>query len=173
MTGPIMSTKGKLAVRPAWPGEAGLVLDFIRELADYEKLADEVAATEDQIDLALFGTMPRAFCEIAEWDGAPAGFALWFYNFSTFRGKHGIYLEDLYVRPDFRGKGIGKAILKRLAERCVDEGLGRLEWWVLDWNTPSIAFYKSIGAVAMDDWTVFRLTGDALNDLAGGDGDRP
>jgi len=160
------SSSETLSIRPAWPGEAGLVLGFIKELAEYEKLSDEVAATEEQIDLALFGSLPRAFCEIAEWEGEPAGFALWFYNFSTFRGKHGIYLEDLFVRPRFRGKGIGKALLARLAERCVKEGLGRLEWWVLDWNEPSIAFYKSLGAVAMDEWTVFRVTGDALGQLA-------
>ncbi len=156
----------RLAIRPAWPGEAGLVLSFIRELAAYEKLADEVTADEGRVDRALFGPMPRAFCDIAEWDGEPAGFALWFYNFSTFRGQHGIYLEDLYVRPQFRSKGIGRAMLKRLAGRCVDEGLGRLEWWVLDWNEPSIAFYESLGAEPMNEWTVYRVSGEALGKLA-------
>ncbi|WP_436637710.1 N-acetyltransferase family protein [Microbaculum sp. FT89] len=158
---------GRIAIRPAWPGEAGLVLSFIRELAEFEKLGDEVTASEQRIDRALFGPMPRAFCDIAEWEGEPAGFALWFYNFSTFRGQHGIYLEDLFVKPGFRGKGIGKALLARLARRCVEEGLGRLEWWVLDWNEAAIDVYRSLGAEAMDEWTVFRLSGEALDRLAG------
>lgn len=156
-----------LTIRPAWPGEAALVLSFIRDLADFEKLADAATASEEQIDRALFGPMPRAFCDIAEWEGEPAGFALWFYNFSTFRGQHGIYLEDLFVKPSFRGKGIGKALLGHLAHRCVEEGLGRLEWWVLDWNAPAIDVYKSLGAVAMDEWTVFRVDGEKLQQLAG------
>jgi GNAT superfamily N-acetyltransferase len=155
-----------LTIRPAVAGEAGLVLDFIRELAAYERLAHEVDATPEAIDGALFGDNPRVFCDIAEWDGAPVGFALWFYNFSTFRGRHGIYLEDIYVRESMRGRGIGKALLSKLARRCLDEGLTRLEWWVLDWNEPSIAFYRSIGAQAMDDWTVQRVTGSALAELA-------
>ncbi len=156
-----------IAIRPVRPGEAGLVLAFIRELADYEGLGHEVDADETMIDTALFGRSPSVFCDIAEWDGAPAGFALWFYNFSTFRGRHGIYLEDLYVRPDHRGRGIGKALLRELARRCAAEGLARLEWWVLDWNAPSIAFYQSLGAQPMEEWTVFRLTGDSLARLAG------
>lgn len=157
-----------LTIRPARPGEAGLVLGFIRQLADYEKLAHEVEADEGAIDAALFGESPRAFCDIAELNGEPIGFALWFYNFSTFRGRHGIYLEDLFVRPDHRGLGAGKALLANLARRCVAEGLGRLEWWVLDWNEPAIAVYKSLGARPMDEWTVFRLTGEALEALAEG-----
>lgn len=152
-------------IRPARPGDAPLVLSLIRELADYEKLAHEVDATETMIDAALFGPRPRLFCDIAEWDGAPAGFALWFYNFSSFRGRHGIYLEDLFVRPEHRGHGIGKALLAGLARRCVAEGLARLEWWVLDWNEPSIEFYRALGAQGMDEWTVFRLTGEALQRL--------
>jgi GNAT superfamily N-acetyltransferase len=155
-----------LTIRPAVAGEADVVLDFIRELAAYERLAHEVDATPEAIDDALFGTNPRAFCDIAEWDGEPVGLALWFYNFSTFRGRHGIYLEDLFVRESMRGRGIGSALLSRLARRCLDEGLTRLEWWVLDWNEPSIALYRSIGAQAMDEWTVQRLTGDALIRLA-------
>lgn len=155
-----------VAIRPARPGEAGLVLGFIRELAEYEKLAHEVEADEAAIDAALFGPTPRAFCDIAERDGEPIGFALWFYNFSTFRGRHGIYLEDLFVRPEHRGIGAGKALLANLARRCVAEGLGRLEWWVLDWNEPAIGVYKSLGARPMDEWTVFRLTGATLEALA-------
>jgi GNAT superfamily N-acetyltransferase len=155
-----------LTIRRAVAGEAGLVLAFIRELAEYERLGNEVDATPDAIDEALFGEIPRVFCDIAEWEGEPVGFALWFYNFSTFRGRHGIYLEDLFVRDTMRGRGIGKALLSRLAERCLDEGLTRLEWWVLDWNEPSIAFYRSIGAQDMDEWTVQRVTGEALVKLA-------
>jgi len=155
-----------LTIRRAVAGEAELVLGFIRELAAYERLAHEVDATPEAIDEALFGESPRVFCDIAEWDGEPVGFALWFYNFSTFRGRHGIYLEDLFVRDAMRGRGIGKALLSRLARRCLDEGLTRLEWWVLDWNEPSIAFYRSIGAQAMDEWTVQRVTGEALEQLA-------
>jgi len=138
---------------------------FIRDLAAYEKLLDDVIATPADIERALFASQPRVFCDIAEWDGAPAGFALWFYNFSTFRGRHGIYLEDLFVKPVFRGNGIGKALLVGLAQRAVKEGCARVEWSVLDWNEPSINFYKSLGAVPLDEWTIFRLTGDALQSL--------
>jgi GNAT superfamily N-acetyltransferase len=155
-----------VSIRPARPGEAALVLAFVRELAEYERLLDAVDATEPMIDAALFGQNPRLFCEIAEWDGAPAGFAMWFANFSSFRGRHGIYLEDLYVRPAFRRHGIGRALLVHLAQRCVAEGWTRFEWSVLDWNKPSIEFYRTLGAVLMDDWTICRLTGDALVRLA-------
>ena len=154
-----------LLIRPARPGEAGLVLALIRELADYERLAHEVDASEAMLDAVLFGPNPRAFCDIAEWAGEPVGFALWFCNFSTFRGRHGIYLEDLFVRPDNRGRGIGKALLLHLARRCRDEGLTRLEWAVLDWNVPSVAFYQALGARPMEEWTVYRLTGEALDRL--------
>ena len=155
-----------LTIRPARPGEAPLVLGFVRELADYEKLLHECVASEADIDAALFGSSPSVFCDIAEWDGAPVGFALWFTNFSTFSGRHGIYLEDLFVRPSHRGKGIGKALMVRLAQHCVARGWSRFQWSVLDWNEPSITFYKSIGAVLMDDWTVCRVGGDALAALA-------
>lgn len=155
-----------LTIRPAVPADAGLVLAFIRELADYEKLLHEVTASEADIARDLFGDNPRAFCDIAQWNGEPVGFALWFYNYSTFQGRHGIYLEDLFVRPQARGRGIGKALLAHLARRCRDEALGRLQWWVLDWNEPSIAFYRSLGAVPMDEWTVFRVEGEALAKLA-------
>ena len=156
-----------LAIRPARPGEAALVLAFVRELAEYEKLSHEVAATEAMIDAALFGAQPRVFCDIAEWDGAPVGFALWFPDFSTFSGRTGIYLEDLFVRPAHRGKGIGKALMMHLARRCAANGWSRLQWAVLDWNAPSIAFYKSLGAVMLTEWTGVRISGDALEKLAG------
>ncbi len=155
-----------LAIRPVRAGEAALVLQFVRELAEYEKLLHQVEATEAMIEAALFGPQPRVFCDLAEWDGAPVGFALWFLNFSTFSGRSGIYLEDLFVRPAFRHKGIGKALMVHLARRCVAAGWGRLQWSVLDWNTPSIDFYKSLGGVLMDEWTVVRVSGDALTRLA-------
>jgi diamine N-acetyltransferase len=157
----------RLNIRPARPGDAGLVLGFVRELADYERLTHEVDATEATIDAALFSETPRVFCDIAEWDGEPVGFALWFLNFSSFRGRNGIYLEDIFVRPAHRGRGIGKALLRHLARRCAHEGWTRLEWSVLDWNRPSIAFYEAQGAVLMRDWTICRITGDALARLAG------
>jgi GNAT superfamily N-acetyltransferase len=155
-----------LDIRTAEPSDAALILRFIRNLAEYERLLHEVAASEADIVRDLFGPNPRVFCDIAWWDGAPAGFALWFYNYSTFRGRHGIYLEDLFVEPAYRGRGIGKALLIQLARRCRAEGLTRLQWWVLDWNRASIEFYKSLGAVPMDDWTVLRLSGEALQKLA-------
>jgi GNAT superfamily N-acetyltransferase len=156
-----------LTIRPARAGEAGLVLGFVRELADYEKLAHEVDATEAMIDAALFGDSPRVFCDFAEWDGEPVGFAVWFVDFSTFSGRSGIYLEDLFVRPAYRGKGLGKALLQHLARTCVERGWSRLQWAVLDWNTPSIEFYKSLGAVMLDEWTGCRISGPALARLAG------
>ena len=156
-----------LSIRRAGPGEAGLVLDFVRELAEYEKLSHEVEATEADIADALFGNDPRLFCAIAQWNGEPVGFAVWFLNFSTFSGRHGIYLEDLYVRPSHRGRGLGKALLVYLAKECVDNGWSRLQWAVLDWNAPSIAFYKSLGAAMLDDWTLCRVSGPALMRLAG------
>lgn len=155
-----------LTIRSARPGEAPLVLAFVRELAEYEKLSHEVAATEAMIDAALFGDNPRVFCDIAEWDGAPAGFAVWFLNFSTFSGKHGLYLEDLLVHPALRGKGIGKALMMHLAQKCVANGWSHFQWAVLDWNTPSIGFYKSLGAEMLDEWTGVRVAGDALARLA-------
>ena len=152
-------------IRPATPADAALIHAFICELAEYEKLSHDVTASEADIARSLFCENPRVFCDIAEWNGEAAGFALWFYNFSTFRGAHGIYLEDLFVRPHFRGHGLGKALLKNLAQRAVREDCARVEWAVLDWNAPSIAFYRSLGAMPMDEWTVFRLTGEALEKL--------
>jgi GNAT superfamily N-acetyltransferase len=158
-------------IRPARPGEAGLVLNFVRELAAYERLADEVAADEVAIDAALFADSPKAFCEIAEWDGEPVGFALWFLNFSTFRGRSGLYLEDLFVRPAHRGRGVGRALLKKLAERCLAQGWTRLEWAVLDWNQPAIDFYQARGATLLRDWRICRVSGEALRRLGGADQD--
>jgi GNAT superfamily N-acetyltransferase len=154
------------SIRPARVADRDLIYAFIRELAEYERLLDQVDATASDIERDLFGPSPRVFCDIAEADGAPAGFALWFYNYSTFRGRYGIYLEDLFVRPAFRGRGLGKALLIQLAKRAVAEKCSRVEWSVLDWNEPSIAFYKSLGAKAMDAWTIFRLSDDALHQLA-------
>jgi GNAT superfamily N-acetyltransferase len=155
-----------LAIRAARPADSALIFALVRELADYEKLSHDVDATPEAIAAALFAREPRLFCDIAEWNGEPAGFAVWFLNFSTFRGRHGIYVEDLFVRPAFRAKGIGKALMARLAKRCVDEGWTRFEWAVLDWNAPSIAFYKSIGAQVMDEWRICRLSGPALQAFA-------
>ena len=157
-----------LAIRPAETADAALIMGFIRDLAEYERLSHAVEASEADIARDLFGPAPRVFCDIAEVAGRPVGFALWFYNYSTFRGRHGIYLEDLFVRPDARGQGAGKALLRRLARRCLDEGLGRLEWAVLDWNAPAIGFYDALGADALSDWIVRRLTGEALAALAAG-----
>jgi GNAT superfamily N-acetyltransferase len=157
-----------VTIRRARPDEAALVLSLIRELAEYEKLLHEVEATEADIGQALFGANPRLFCEIAEWNHEPVGFAVWFINFSTFSGRSGIYLEDLFVRPAARGRGIGKALLADLARQCLVNGWTRLQWSVLDWNTPSIEFYRSLGAVLMDEWTVCRVGGPALAALARG-----
>jgi GNAT superfamily N-acetyltransferase len=155
-----------MRVRPAVPADAGLIHGFIRDLAEYEKLLDEVTASEADTAAALFGESPRVFCDIAEDDGEAVGIAVWFYNYSTFWGRHGIYLEDLFVRPQARGKGAGKALLANLARRCVDEGLGSLDWAVLDWNAPSIAFYDSLGAESMNDWIMRSLHGEELKKLA-------
>ena len=155
-----------LLIRRARPDEAGLVLSLVRELAEYEKLLHEVEATEAMIAKALFAASPRVFCDLAEWNGEVAGFAVWFVNFSTFSGRAGIYLEDLFVRPALRGKGIGKALLAHLARECVANEWSRLQWSVLDWKTPSIEFYKSLGAVMLDEWTVCKVGGPALAALA-------
>lgn len=155
-----------LTIRPAGPGDEALVLSFIKSLAEYEKLLDRVVATEQTVREALFGANPRLFCDIAEWDGEPAGFTVWFYNYSTFLARHGLYIEDLFVKPEFRTKGIGKALLVNQAARAVREGCGRLEWMVLDWNTLAIEFYETLGAREVDGWTVFRVQGEALETLA-------
>ncbi|MFJ9518284.1 GNAT family N-acetyltransferase [Kitasatospora sp. NPDC101801] len=151
-------------IRTAAATDVPLILDLIRELADYEKAPQEAVATTEQLTEALFGAAPAVFGLIAEDDesGEAVGFALWFRNFSTWRGTHGVYLEDLYVRPSARGGGHGKALLTELARICVRNGYSRLEWSVLDWNEPSIGFYRSLGAVPMDGWSVYRLTDGAL-----------
>jgi diamine N-acetyltransferase len=157
-----------LVIRRARPDETGEIYSLICEFAEYEKLSHEVEATEQMIAEALFCDNPLLFCDVAEWNGEVAGFAIWFNNFSTFSGRTGIYLEDLFVRPQLRGKGIGKALLSHLAKQCIDNGWSRLQWSVLDWNTPAIEFYKSLGAVLVDEWKLCRLGGPALKSLAGG-----
>jgi GNAT superfamily N-acetyltransferase len=162
----MMSAPPAISIRAAAPGEAPLVLSFIRELAVYEHLEEQVVATAADLDAALFGPRPYAEVVFACLDGVPVGFALFFHNFSTFLGKPGIYLEDLFVRPQARGLGIGRRLLVWLAQTTVRRGGARLDWAVLDWNAPSIGFYRSLGAVALDEWTTFRLTGAALEKLA-------
>jgi GNAT superfamily N-acetyltransferase len=144
-----------------------VILQMIRDLAEYERMADEVVATEAGLRESLFGLRPDAEVLIAYTDGQPAGFALYFHNYSTFVGRRGLYLEDLFVKPAFRGRGIGKRLLVELARIAIDRGCGRFEWSVLDWNEPAIGFYKSLGARSMDAWRIFRVTGDALTRLAG------
>jgi GNAT superfamily N-acetyltransferase len=155
-----------LNIRSARAADVPLILALIRELATYEKLAHAVVATEEQLRENLFGARPQAEVLIAEWNGEPAGFALFFHNFSTFLGRHGLYLEDLFVREQHRGKRIGKSLLMRLAGIAVERGCGRFEWAVLDWNTPAQDFYKSLGASPVPEWEIFRLTGEALRNLA-------
>ncbi len=154
-------------IRAATEADTALILTFIHGLADYEKLRHEVVATEHSLRESLFGNHRIAEVIIGEWEQTPVAFALYFHNFSTFLGQAGIYLEDLYVNPDMRGKGIGKCMLAYLAQLACERKCGRLEWSVLDWNEPALKFYRSIGAVLMDEWTVHRLTGDALRQLGG------
>jgi GNAT superfamily N-acetyltransferase len=175
----IETSKPELRLRPAVAGEEALILEFIRGLADYERLSHQVVASEELLSRWLFGERPAAEVVLAYWQGQPVGFALFFHNFSTFLGRPGIYLEDLFVRPEARGRGAGRELLVHLARLALARGGGRLEWSVLDWNEPAIRFYRSLGAVPMDQWTVFRVTGDALEQLAGeqredaGPGSRP
>ena len=153
-------------IRAAVTADVPLITSLVRELAEYEKLADQAVATEADFQTALFGPSPKAHALIVEHEGQPAGFALYFYNFSTFLGRPGIYIEDVFIRPEFRRNGFGRAIFKYLAQKALAENCGRLEWWVLDWNAPAIDFYRGLGAIAMDEWTVQRLTGDALKTFA-------
>ncbi len=144
-----------------------VLAQFIRELARYERALDLAQATSDQLRTSFFGPTPRVFCDLVETDnGEAAGFAVWFLNYSTWTGTHGIYLEDLFVLPQYRGRGYGKSLLVHLAAECVRQGYARLQWSVLDWNTPSIDFYRSLGAQAQDEWTVYRLSDVALRDVA-------
>ncbi|WP_298167918.1 GNAT family N-acetyltransferase [Novosphingobium sp.] len=160
-----------VTIRPATPADLPLIADLIRALADYEKLADAVRFDEAVLGTKLFGARPYAEVIIGEVDGAAQGFALFFHNFSTFEGKPGIYLEDLFVRPEARGSGLGKALLSRLAALAVERDCARLEWSVLDWNEPAIGFYRKLGARLMDEWTVMRVDGAALERLGAGAGE--
>jgi GNAT superfamily N-acetyltransferase len=155
-------------IRRVREGDITAVVELVHGLAEYERLEHECEMTDDQLRAALFGPAPALFGHVAEVDGEVVGFTLWFLSFSTFRGTHGIYLEDLFIRPDQRGSGLGRALLAELAEECVRRGYARLEWSVLDWNDPAIGFYKSLGAAPLDDWTMFRVTDDALTALGGG-----
>lgn len=154
-----------MKIRPAKREEVGEVLQLIQDLATYEKAPEQVEASKDDLLNTIFAKEPRVFCDLVEVDGQIAGMAIWFLNYSTWQAKHGIYLEDLYIKPEFRARGYGKALLKHLAQICDKEGYGRLQWWVLDWNSPAIEFYRSFGAEAMDEWTVYRTSGQALKDL--------
>ena len=155
-----------MSIRPAVPADLPLIASLVRELAEYEKLAHQAVATEADFAAALFGPSPKAHALIVEHDGQPAGFAIYFYNFSTFLGRPGIYVEDVFIRPEFRRGGFGRAIFKYLAQKAVAENCGRMEWWVLDWNEPARGFYDKLGAIRMDEWTVHRLAGAELAALA-------
>ncbi|SDQ84076.1 GNAT family N-acetyltransferase [Actinopolyspora saharensis] len=155
-------------IRETTPADVADVVRLVHELAEYEKAPQECRLTTEQLEAALFGPRPALFGHVAEVDGGVVGFTLWFLNFSTWRGTHGIYLEDLYVEPAYRRHGLGRALLSTLAAECVRRGYSRLEWWVLDWNRPAIEFYESIGAAAMDEWTVYRLAEGALERMAHG-----
>lgn len=154
-----------LVIRPATAADSATILSLIQALAEYEKLSHEVVATAETLRETLFGERPQAEAIIAEWEGQPAGFALFFHNYSTFLSRRGLYLEDLFVKPELRGRGIGKALFTRLARIAVERGCGRFEWSVLDWNEPAIGFYEALGAEPMSEWTVFRLSGEALRKL--------
>jgi GNAT superfamily N-acetyltransferase len=154
-----------LHIRSARSEESTVILQLIKDLAEYEKAPDQVEATESDLKATIFGKEPKVFCDVVEVDGEIAGMAIWFLNYSTWQGKHGIYLEDLFVKPEYRGRGYGKALLVHLAKLCEEKGYGRFQWWVLDWNSPAIEFYRSLGAEAMDEWTVYRVSGKALKDL--------
>jgi len=161
-----MTDSRELEVRLATEKDVPQILVFIKALAEYERLSDQVVATEEGLRQSLFGQKAYAECVLARWNGTPAGFALFFHNFSTFLGRPGVYLEDLFVPPEMRGKGVGRALLRHLARVATDRNCGRLEWSVLDWNETAIGFYKSIGAEPLNEWTIFRLKGEALARLA-------
>jgi len=170
MSESLVSPDPRITLRYATEDDVSLILDFIRQLADYEKMSDEVVADEATLRASLFGGRQVAEVIIASWDARPAGFALFFYNFSTFLGRSGVYLEDLFVVPELRGNGIGQVLLSCLAGIAVECGCGRFEWSVLDWNVDAIRFYERLGAKAMDGWTTYRVTGEALEKLANPEG---
>ena len=159
-------TAPQLAIAPATAADVPVVLEFIKGLAEYERLADRVVATEESVRESLFGAQPDAEVVLARWEREPVGFALFFHNYSTFLARRGLYLEDLFVKPEWRGRGVGGALLRHLAAIAVARGCGRFEWAVLDWNEPAIRVYEALGAEPQSDWTVYRLTGDALERLA-------
>ena len=154
-----------MKIRSARRDETSIILQLIKDLAEYEEAPHEVKAGEREILETIFAENPKVFCDFVEVDGDIAGMAIWFLNYSTWQGKHGIYLEDLYVKPEYRGRGYGKALLQHLANICNERGYGRFQWWVLDWNSPAIEFYRSLGAEAMSEWTVYRVSGDPLRRL--------
>lgn len=154
-----------MKIRPAKREEVGIILDLVKELAEYERALDHVETTEKELLSTIFVENPKVFCDLVDVEGEIVGFAIWFLNYSTWQGRHGIYLEDLFVKSEFRGRGYGKALLQHLARVCEERGYGRFQWSVLDWNTPAIDFYKSLGAESMDDWIVYRVTGKSLKDL--------
>jgi GNAT superfamily N-acetyltransferase len=154
-----------MRIRAAKQEEVGEILNLIKELAEYEKAPEQVEATEADLVTTIFGENPKVFCDVVELDSEIVGMAIWFLNYSTWQGKHGIYLEDLYIRSEFRGRGYGKALLQHLAAICNERGFGRFQWWVMDWNSPAIEFYCSLGAEAMSEWTVYRVTGGPLREL--------
>jgi GNAT superfamily N-acetyltransferase len=161
-----MNPSPRLQIEPAQPSDAPLIVAMVRELAAYERLLDEVVITPEDVHRDLFGPRPYAEAVVARVEGEPVGFALWFHNYSTFAGRPGLYLEDLFVRPAFRGHGYGEALLRHLAGIALERGCARFEWSVLDWNEPALAFYRKLGAIGMDGWTVHRVSGDALAALA-------
>ncbi len=156
-----------MEIRAAKREEVGVILTLIKELAEYEKAPDAVEAKESDLLETIFTENPKVFCDIVEVENKIVGMAIWFLNYSTWQGKHGIYLEDLYIKPEFRGRGYGKALLQHLAAFCNERGYGRFQWWVLDWNSPAIEFYRSLGAEAMSEWTVYRVSGEPLRKLGG------
>lgn len=154
-----------MKIRSARREDVGVILQLIRDLAEYEKAPNEVVATESDLIATIFDENPKVFCDLIEVDGEIVGMAIWFLNYSTWQGKHGIYLEDLFIKPEYRGRGFGKALLVHLASICNERGYGRFQWWVLDWNSPAIEFYRALGAEAMSEWTVYRVSGDPLRRL--------
>lgn len=156
-----------MKIRAAKREEVGVILTLVKDLAEYEKAPDAVEAKESDLLETIFTENPKVFCEVVEIEDEIVGMAIWFLNYSTWQGKHGIYLEDLYIKPEFRGRGYGKALLQYLAAICNERGYGRFQWWVLDWNSPAIEFYRSLGAEAMSEWTVYRVSGKPLRKLGG------